>query len=115
MCAFVRSVSHVKVLVASLFGLSKKFTSCADPEDPATVADDDRTYLFKLDLTAAYRQVMVHLVFRYRPPCSRSERSEASVAARGGGYQVKRVRAISGDNIGCKTSSVARSFTMANL
>ena len=25
----------------------------------------------------------------YRPPCSRSERSEASVVARGGGYQVK--------------------------
>ena len=24
-----------------------------DPEDPATVTDDDRTYLFKLDLTAA--------------------------------------------------------------
>ena len=36
-----------------------------DPEDPATIADDDRTYLFKLDLTAAYRQVMVHLMFLY--------------------------------------------------
>ena len=27
-------------------------------------------------------------MFGYRPPCSRSERSEASVAARGGGYQL---------------------------
>jgi hypothetical protein len=36
-----------------------------DPEDPATIADDDRTYLFKLDLTAAYRQVLVHLMFLY--------------------------------------------------
>ena len=36
-----------------------------DPEDPETVADDDRTYLFKLDLTAAYRQVMVHLMYLY--------------------------------------------------
>ena len=32
-----------------------------------------------------------------RPPCSGSERSEASVAARGGGYQVKRARASSVD------------------
>ena len=41
---------------------------CANPiadENPATVADDDRTYLFKLDLTAAYRQVMVHVSFLY--------------------------------------------------
>ena len=36
-----------------------------NPEDLATVADDDRTYLFKLDLTAAYRQVMVHLSYLY--------------------------------------------------
>ena len=36
-----------------------------NPEDPATIADDDRTYLFKLDLTAAYRQVMVYLMCLY--------------------------------------------------
>ena len=36
-----------------------------NPEDPATVADDDRTYLFKLDLTAAYCQVMVNLMCLY--------------------------------------------------
>ena len=42
----------------------------------------------------------------YRPPCSGSERSEASVAARGGGYQVKRARVISVDNTGCKTIAV---------
>ena len=41
------------------------------------------------------------------PPCSGSERSEASVAARGGGYQVKRARAISVDNSGCKTIPVS--------
>ena len=36
-----------------------------NPEDPATIADDDRTYLFKLDLTAAYRQVMVYMMCLY--------------------------------------------------
>ena len=52
----------------------------------------------------------------YRPPCSRSERSEASVAARGGGYQGKRACVISGDNSGCKTPPVLnRFFTMTNL
>ena len=44
----------------------------------------------------------------YRPPCSRSERSEASVAARGAGYPVKRARVISGDNSGCKTIFVVK-------
>ena len=44
----------------------------------------------------------VRLVNMIAPPCSRSERSEASVAARGGGYQVKRARVISGDNTGAK-------------
>ena len=40
---------------------------------------------------------------RTRPPCSRSERSEASVAARGAGYQVKRARVISvGTIVGAK-------------
>ena len=42
----------------------------------------------------------------YRPPCSRSERSEASVAARGGGYQVKRARAIEVTYSGCNISGV---------
>ena len=39
----------------------------------------------------------------YRPPCSGSERSEASVAARGAGYQVKRARVIEVVYSGCKT------------
>ena len=52
----------------------------------------------------------------FSPPVLRSERSEASVAARGGGYQVKRACVISGDNSGCKTIPVSnRFFTMANL
>ena len=34
-----------------------------DPNDPSTVADDTRTYLWKIDLTAAYRQVTIHLLF----------------------------------------------------
>ena len=42
-----------------------------------------------------------------RPPCSRSERSEASVAARGGGYQAKRqARAVEVIYSGCKTIGV---------
>ena len=44
--------------------------------------------------------------WRLSPPCSRSERSEASVAARGGGYQVKRARAIEVIYSGCKTIGV---------
>ena len=33
-----------------------------DPNDPSTVADDHRTYLWKIDLTAAYRQVLIHIL-----------------------------------------------------
>ena len=33
-----------------------------DPNDPSTIADDHRTYLWKIDLTAAYRQVLIHIL-----------------------------------------------------
>ena len=33
-----------------------------DPNDPSTIADDYRTYLWKIDLTAAYRQVLIHIL-----------------------------------------------------
>ena len=34
-----------------------------DPDDPATIADDRRTYLWKIDLTAAYRQITIHQLY----------------------------------------------------
>ena len=34
-----------------------------DPDDPATIADDCRTYLWKIDLTAAYRQITIHQLY----------------------------------------------------
>ena len=34
-----------------------------DPEDPSTIADDNRTYLWKIDLTAAYRQITIHVLY----------------------------------------------------
>ena len=34
-----------------------------DPDDPSTVADDNRTYLWKIDLTAAYRQITIHILY----------------------------------------------------
>ena len=49
-----------------------------------------------------------------RPKCSRSERSEASVAARGAGYQVKRACVISGDNSACKTIFVVKGDGVMN-
>ena len=33
-----------------------------DPNDPSTIADDHRTYLWKIDLTVAYRQVLIHIL-----------------------------------------------------
>ena len=33
-----------------------------NPDDPSTIADDWRTYLWKIDLTAAYRQVLIHIL-----------------------------------------------------
>ena len=34
-----------------------------DPDDPSTIADDCRTYLWKIDLTAAYRQITIHILY----------------------------------------------------
>ena len=34
-----------------------------DRDDPSTVADDERVYLWKIDLTAAYRQVTIHVLY----------------------------------------------------
>ena len=34
-----------------------------DPDDPSTIADDCRTYLWKIDLTAAYRQITLHISY----------------------------------------------------
>ena len=50
--------------------------------------------------------VWLCVVVCVRPPCSRSERSEASVAARGAGYPGKRACVISVDNTWCKTTTV---------
>ena len=41
----------------------RRRTTTRTPNDPSTVADDTRTYLWKIDLTAAYRQVTIHLLF----------------------------------------------------
>ena len=63
--------------------------------------------LFKppLKCMAEIDAVNPQLCRNYRPPCSGSERSEASVAARGAGFQENR-HASSVGNSACKTSSV---------
>ena len=34
-----------------------------DPDDPSTIANDYRTYLWKIDLTAAYRQTTIYILY----------------------------------------------------
>ena len=54
-------------------------------------------------------------LFCLSPPVLRKRAKQSERSARGGRLSGKRARVISGDNIGCKTIIVARSFTMTNL
>ena len=52
-----------------------------DPDDPATIAGDCRTYLWKSDLTAAYRQITIHQLYLWMCHAYAVERRRLSGSA----------------------------------